>query len=279
MKIVESIRIKYFRSILNTTRGNLTDIPVNHLNVIVGANDAGKSNFMKALHLFFKNETEPGKRFNPDIDIPIQLKGKRGDEKLIEIELIINPPERQSFATKSPVKWKKTWYSGRVEPEETISYKDLSKGDFKADSRNSFYKWLKSIQFVYVPAIKSREYFSFLITELYHVLMDEKDSINEGVFNEYIQEKTKIVSDEISHRIGIDSILQFKGTFKDLFTFLEFGDKEGNVMLSQRGDGIKIRHIPVLLKHIAHRNLYEQKKREPIKSTIWGFEEHTTGHF
>jgi len=243
------------------------------LNIIVGANDAGKSNFIKALHLFFKNETEPGKRFNPDIDIPIQVRGRRGDEKLIEIELKINPPELQSFATKSPIKWKKTWYSGRTEPEEIISYIDPTKGEFKNDSRNSYYKWLKSIQFIYVPAIKSQEYFSSLISELYHVLMDEKDSINENVFNEYIQDKTKIVSEEISQRIGIDSVLQFKGTFKDLFAFLEFGDKEGNVMLAQRGDGIKIRHIPVLLKHIAHRNLYEQKKREPIKSAIWGFEE------
>ncbi|MFY7671572.1 AAA family ATPase [Tenacibaculum sp. MEBiC06402] len=57
MQIIKSIRIKYFRSILNTTRGNIKYLPTKDLNIIVGSNDAGKSNYLRALNLFFNNES------------------------------------------------------------------------------------------------------------------------------------------------------------------------------------------------------------------------------
>lgn len=51
---IKHIRIKNFRSIVDLS------IDVGKMNIFVGLNDAGKSNVLKALNLFFNGETEPG---------------------------------------------------------------------------------------------------------------------------------------------------------------------------------------------------------------------------
>ncbi|MFC4875064.1 ATP-dependent nuclease [Negadavirga shengliensis] len=271
MKIIESIRIKYFRSILNTTRGNQTHFKTNDLNVIVGSNDAGKSNYLRALSLFFNNYSEPNVPFSFWKDFSIQRHGVRREENRIEIELIINPPQKQYFKHYGQVKWTKIWKENSNIPEETIVYVD-GKHKFTSNKRSSYFKWLKKIRFRYVPAIKSEKYFNDLMYSLYDVL--QKDTVNlENEFNNQVKSKTNLISREITSRLNIDSILQFKGNFRDLFLNLEFGSSDGKSMLSQRGDGIKIRHIPIILQNIAEAELKEEKNREPIASTIWGFEE------
>jgi hypothetical protein len=107
---------------------------------------------------------------------------------------------------------------------------------------------------------------------LYDVLQKDTAAL-ESAFNEQVREQTALISQELSERLTIDSILQFKGSFRDLFNTLEFGSNDGKSMLSQRGDGIKIRHIPIILQNIAEAELRENRSREPIASTIWGFEE------
>ena len=47
MKAIKSVEINNFRSIVKLNVGAL-----NRLNIIVGKNDIGKSNFLKALNLF-----------------------------------------------------------------------------------------------------------------------------------------------------------------------------------------------------------------------------------
>ena len=54
---IKQIHIRNFRSIVNVT------LNVEKMNIFVGLNDVGKSNVLKALNLFFNNETEPGKQF------------------------------------------------------------------------------------------------------------------------------------------------------------------------------------------------------------------------
>lgn len=56
------IEIKNFRSIKSSK------IELSSLNIFVGLNDAGKSNYLKALNLFFNNETDYGKKFQHDVD-------------------------------------------------------------------------------------------------------------------------------------------------------------------------------------------------------------------
>lgn len=53
MKYIEKIEIQYFRSIYHCIISDMNDITI-----FTGKNDAGKSNVLKALNLFFNNETE-----------------------------------------------------------------------------------------------------------------------------------------------------------------------------------------------------------------------------
>ena len=56
---ISKIEIQYFRSIY---REVISDLKA--LNIITGKNDIGKSNILKALNLFFNNETDPNIPFS-----------------------------------------------------------------------------------------------------------------------------------------------------------------------------------------------------------------------
>jgi predicted ATP-dependent endonuclease of OLD family len=270
MKIIKSIRIKYFRSIHNTTRGSSVSINLDHLNVFVGQNDAGKSNVLRALNLFFNNESEPGEWFNFWKEFSTQRIGKKRETSRIEIELIIQPPLKQSLKNEGDIKWSKTWYPESNLPKEQIQY--VNGKTFKATGKSGIYKWLKKIKYRYVPAIKSKEYFNRLMFDLYELFENDTNEL-EGLFNQQIKEKTTHISEELSSILNMKSVLQFKGTFRELFNMLEFGSEDGRTMLSSRGDGIKISHIPVVLQNMAEAELIENKNREPAASTIIAFEE------
>jgi len=270
MRIIKSVRIKYFRSILNTTRGNVTHLETTDLNIIVGGNDSGKSNCLRALNLFFNNETQSYSDFDFWRDFSNQRHGKQGEKNRIEIELIIQPPKKQHFKNHGNVRWTKIWREESLLPDESFIYE--SGKEFSSDNRSSYYKWLKKIRFRYIPAIKGDDYFSDLMYELYEVL--ERDTRElEFQFNAQVREKTKQISQQLDNRLKLNSILQFRGSFQELFHSLEFGSEDGKLMLDQRGDGVKVRHIPIILQNMVEAELKHRDKRDPYPSTIWGFEE------
>lgn len=85
MRYIEEIRISKFRSIgPNETFESLD------LNIFSGSNDSGKSNFLKALNLFFTGQTELNLRYNPENDFNKWFRDNniRG-ERNIEIDLKI----------------------------------------------------------------------------------------------------------------------------------------------------------------------------------------------
>lgn len=272
MQIIKNIRIKYFRSILSTTRGHVTELPTKDLNIIVGSNDAGKSNYLKALNLFFNGESDPGVAFNFWRDFSVQKHGVKKEKNYIVIALTISPPRQQHFQHRGDIVWEKSWEmkGGNLRFKEDFRY--ISGAKFNATARSSFYKWLRKIKYRYVPAIKSQKYFDNLMFDLYDVFQKDTKQL-EGEFNKQVRDKTSELTTQLNRLLGLDSVLQFKGTFKDLFNKFEFGSSDGRSMLSQRGDGIKVRHIPVILQSLAEEELKEERKREPIASTIWGFEE------
>ena len=53
MNVIEKIEINHFRSIYKVEIDRLS-----HVNVFSGLNDVGKSNVIKALNLFFKNQVD-----------------------------------------------------------------------------------------------------------------------------------------------------------------------------------------------------------------------------
>jgi hypothetical protein len=108
--------------------------------------------------------------------------------------------------------------------------------------------------------------------DLYEILQKDTNLL-ESTFNESVKSKTESITKEIGNKLNLDNILQYRGTFRDLFNTLEFGTPDGKIMLDQRGDGVQVRHIPIVLQNIAETELDSKRNREPCTNTIWGFEE------
>jgi len=88
---ITTVKIKNFRSILNET------FALDNLNVLVGLNDSGKSNFLKALNLFFNQKTEPNSAFNFERDYCSFAIAPPKKAPEIIIELVFDPPENYSI--------------------------------------------------------------------------------------------------------------------------------------------------------------------------------------
>lgn len=63
MNIIEEIEISKFRSI-----GVNEKFKAKKLNIFSGSNDSGKSNYLKALNLFFNNQTDINSKYNAELD-------------------------------------------------------------------------------------------------------------------------------------------------------------------------------------------------------------------
>lgn len=269
MKIISKIEIRKFRSIKNCTR----DLYCSSLNVLVGKNDNGKSNILRALNLFFNGETDVGQTLRFDDDYCYHADSGTGTRREIRIDLFIDPPKAR-FKHARALKWTKRWKKDGSVIEERI-YVETGNAISQKDNVS---KWLDKLNYRYVPAIKGRDYFNSLMGELHDVLHETHETVlatqGEG-FIAGIQNVTKDITEELERQIGVPNTIQVPSDFRSLFSNLDFGSKMGGntYHLKQRGDGIKIRHIPIILKYIA-----EQEKNISIPGyvkpdTIWGFEE------
>ncbi len=90
-----------------------------------------------------------------------------------------------------------------------------------------------------------------------------------------IQKITDDISKSLDEVLNIPNSIQVPSDFKMLFSKLDFGlERNGNIYhLKQRGDGIKIRHIPIILKYMAKQEKNLALKGYVNPDTIWGFEE------
>lgn len=269
MKIIKYIDIKNFRSIKST--GSLVEL--SDLNVFVGQNDNGKSNMLRALNLFFNNQTDIEQGFRFGEDYCYHANSGTGSRREIKISLTIEPPKSR-FKHADTIKWTKRWKLDGSIIEDRVYIKS---GKVLTSSDN-ISKWLDKLKYRYVPAIKGRDYFNTLMGELHDVLNEAHGTLmatqGQG-FISGIQKVTSGITKELFSQIGIPSTIQVPSDFKQLFSNLDFGAKVGvnTYHLKQRGDGIKVRHIPVILKYMA-----EQEKNISIPGyvkpdTIWGFEE------
>ena len=141
--------------------------------------------------------------------------------------------------------------------------------------------FLNRIRYKYVPAIKSDDFSARLLGELYLCVSAEENSDFRKRMDDYanaLQQYTQSISTEIKAKIGMDSkIIRSTRPTADFFSSLIFNTaSEGfDVLLQQRGDGIKARHIPAILKFISAHQPKEQHQKAPY-TTIWGYEEPET---
>jgi len=271
---IEEITIKNFRSI-STMR-----VETNHINVFVGNNDAGKSNVLKALNLFFNGETDHKTTFNFDNDY-CKFAKPPSAKKPREITISLKFSLPSSYNDKYAV-WTKVWRKeslGNQPKKDEKKYPQQKQGEknLRYTKTDTF---LRNISYKYIPTIKSEDYFQFLVGELYSSIAAkaEKAFVESSTgFVDTLQSVTSNLSENLKSQLKMESklIIDFPQLFKS-FSFQTSIDDNNTIDLRQRGDGIRTRHIPEILYTI-HKNIVESKERGAIASnTIWGYEEPET---
>lgn len=259
MQLIRRIEVNYLRSLFKATVDRPGD-----LNIIFGRNDSGKSNFLRALNLFFNYEINPGDELDFDLDISdIRRKQARESKgrQFISVRIDFDIPSNYRKSLGEYISIKRQWnaYGGVTETVGT----ELSKG-----SRIQLAKFLNQIDFTYIPAIKDLDVFADLIQRMYGAATESKGLQNAtGEFVEAIRTQTIGLSDGLTRLFGSTTRLAAPTDMGQLFRSLDFshGDDEHS-LLRQKGDGVKARHLPELLRYI---NENETGK----KYFIWGFEE------
>ena len=99
---ISSIEIKKFRSIWSS------EVSLKDFNIFVGANDAGKSNIIKALNLFFNGETDYGEPFDFERDFSQLYELKKSHSKK-EILIAITFFIPDTYQGSGYCTWTKVW--------------------------------------------------------------------------------------------------------------------------------------------------------------------------
>ena len=263
--IIKKIKIKNFRSISDL------ELDLKDLTVIIGDNDAGKSNLLRAINLFFNNTTDSGKAFSFPYDFNKNAIVPANKAKEIVIEITFTPPT--NYKEKKDVLWRKVWRrDGLFSERETLRFADNS----EISARSKINTWLSRIKFKYVPATKGTDYFSQLLGDLHDSLsntVDDQIKTAAKSFTSTINKHTKKIFDELEDRLGIKSSIQLPADLKILFANLDFQSVKSLLSLQQRGDGIKARHIPIILRFLADQDNALRDRGSAKYSHIWGYEE------
>lgn len=270
--MIRQVTITNFRSIRKET------IATEEITTLVGKNDAGKSNLLRALNLFFNGKTDADNDYNFQSDFNINAIVQQRKAKEIKIELVLKlPPSYRKSDKPDTVYWSRTWRADGFH-DEVQQHCEIKKGRIvnKANfpQRSKIPNLLKSINYTYIPAIKDASFFRDLQGQLYDVLAAASEQGLHSSAQSFEQE----INEHISELMGeIDATfdssnneVKLPQNLRNIFGALEFN--ADNIPLSRRGDGIKIRHIPMMLSFIA---LKQQSigARTTIRPQIWGFEE------
>lgn len=261
---IKKIVIKNFRSIESMS------IDCSNITTFVGANDAGKSNVLRALNLFFNDKTDHALpfQFERDYNIFAVKQAKRAEH--IVVELIIELPiNYRKVGYSNDIIWRKEWRADGLYAAGCYhGYSD--KQEYRSKSRIPLL--LDRIAFDYVPAIKDKYFFADLQGKVYDVLstVAEKNLRASSLsFEQAIQSQLKDLLSSVSAVFHDSSDMRLPDNLRQIFENLEFNSN--GIPLSRRGDGIKIRHIPMILKFLAEKSNSIHKKGN--SHHIWGFEE------
>lgn len=287
MNLIKEINIKYFRSIYNIKFKNLNDCII-----FSGKNDVGKSNILKAINLFFNNQTDWKTDFDFYNDFNLkrlkQVRESIKGKQFIQIE--INFIRGKHFINTLPEEFsvKKTWDRNSTIPKESDNLeRKLSLGKIKNKNikiiKRSLTQDLNKIRFEYVPAIKDKLLFNHLLNQLQDEIFIQlskkgekiEDEIS-SISNKY-SETIKSLKKEFANSTGISSELELPKETNDLFKVLtvmtnfDSSDKS-KLNLDFRGDGIRLRFIPSLYNYLAenHQGNFILGFEEPENSMEYG---------
>lgn len=275
---ITRVEVRNFRSIRNLV------IEPKDLAIFVGKNDSGKSNVLRALNLFFNGETNPDEYLDFDIDHNIFNEPVRQAKEII-VKLNIELPPTYRATSGDFVVWEKRWRSDWDEPtlDEYVGrrFREGRAGALITDlvdipNRARVHTLLRRIQYVYIPAIKDREYFSGLRASIYGTVAQAaarqfRDSSE--AFEQSIANHLSDLTESITRGLGFESKLALPKDLSHVFESLDFLSTDTNISLAARGDGIKARHIPMILKFMADKQRALQGRGTVPYNFLWGYEE------
>ena len=263
MELIRKIEIAYFRSIYKETLSDLKGT-----NIVFGRNDAGKSNVLRALNLFFNNATNPNQAFRFDRDFChsrlAEATPERDVRKFVYVKIWFNTPKSWKASLGENFWVKKQWSITRESDphfESSITEKRL---------QQYLTRFLNKVRFYYIPAIKDRGIFEYLLGEIYKVIASHAEfSESLGAFSQALRDRTGELSTNLQNGLGINSVISPPDDLTDLFRSLDFetNSEQGDSysLTLQRGDGIQVRHIPEILAFLSEKSSEDYH--------LWGFEE------
>ncbi len=273
---ITKVDIRNFRSVRNLS------LSPGKLAVLVGKNDSGKSNILRALNLFFNGRTMPADDLDFEVDHNVfNTPNRRAKE--ISIKLEIELPEAYRATNGDYVVWERRWrseglvhdeYSGRRRIAGPRGGKAVETVDIPKQS--NAHALLRNINFVYVPAIKDLEYFSELRASIYDIIAEVADRefrSSSQDFEQSISDQLQDLTEQITVSLGFKSRLALPKDLSHVFESLDFLSEGQNISLDARGDGIKARHIPLILKFMADKKRGLQVRGAQPHMFIWGYEE------
>jgi predicted ATP-dependent endonuclease of OLD family len=297
MKITK-IEISNFRSIKDKISIESENI---NLLTLVGGNSSGKSNILRAVNLFFNGVIEPGKNYNPVVDLNQSNSTKRGR---IYIELEFDSSNDRSMTTflnknhSSEFKDNKVPIALSLYTNGNMQYSFTVSGGQKKNLPELRQRILDYVNCIYIPAIKDyntilnqqmlkkivaltfhgwgkgrrgskvigeqKEKFQNLLGEIQNVL-DESGNIASDIITEVVP-----AVDKFSFSLPYDNLEEFLGTV--LFEVKE-EHLSSSINLENVGSGVQSFTIFTMLKllhELRPTNTYKKSK------FIWLIEEPET---
>lgn len=262
MLLIDQVEVAYFRSIYKDSLHGCAET-----NIIFGRNDSGKSNILRALNLFFNNQTSPDLGFNFAQDFNHSRRAEAGGEgdirKFVYVKIWFNTPNtwRPSLGDRFWVK--KQWsISFGSDAQITTSISE--------PKRHYLTRFLNKVRLYYIPAIKDRKIFESLQANIYKVISQNVEFSGSLVnFTNALRERTQGLSQQLLNDLDITSVVTTPKDLTDLFRSLDFettseaGDSYSLTL--QRGDGVQVRHIAPILSFLADHSAEDFH--------IWAFEE------
>lgn len=283
MKFIERIEIHRFRSIGDES------VLASDINIFSGVNNSGKSNILRALNLFFNNQTSYDSPFDFNKDYNKAFTGQAGGAREIKITLHFLPQGtgalQDSFSITRSFRLDvsdvdTTYHSTNPSTQLLI---DKNNGNIK----RQFTRFLNSIKYFYIPAVRDKRFvrhlflnFEQIVTDksgvgleeklqqLSAIISDRSEAISTD-FEQFLKLPTKAtISSDMqdilgSIRVNVDSGLQI---------LKKSSDKESPskitpvfVDLFSSGDGVLMSYLAYFLAHLC--------RETPGTRYIWGFEE------
>lgn len=281
MRYIESIQISKFRSIGLSEIINVLD-----LNVLSGSNDSGKSNYLKALNLFFNGQSDMNIRYSTDNDFNKWFRDNniRGERNIvIEIKVSGGNYGDKDGINKGFIA-KKTF---RSDGGQEISFQFINRTEINPKNK-SFNKAnaviTEKFRYIYIPSIrdtKYRESVQSLIQEIAKSTdkrfksQDLKEAF--GLMEIGIDSQLKELAKYLKTIINLE--IEANVNFSTLLESLTFDTSEKikirkkgkktletqKVSLRNRGDGIQMQFFSFLLWFIS--------KNDKKHFYLWGYEE------